>query len=523
MNVPMTTEVVVVGAGPTGLMLACELALAGVRPMVLDRLPEASGLPKANGLVGQVVQMLDYRGLLERFSEGTPFVGPVPAFQFGAVSMDLGSLGTSPLHILPIPQARLEELLAERAHKLGVQVRWGHEVTALSQDEDAVTLDVHRPEGDYQLSARYLVGCDGAHSLVRKQAGIDFPGVTYDKVSRIGHVALPSSMIVPETGELELPGVGRLRPGHNRTEHGVFSFMSLKPGVHVVAAVEKEEPPVDLSAPMTLQELRDSACRVLGVDLPMSEPRWLSRNVGNSRQADRYRSGRVLLAGDAAHVLGAGGSALNLGLLDAVNLGWKLAADVRFSAPPGLLDTYGAERHPVGERTLMHTRAQTALMASGEDATALRELFGELLRYGQPLRHVAELLAGADIRYDTRAGGPPHPMAGRWMPDLALRNGNGPTRVAELLRAARPVLLDLTGRDGLVDAAKGWLDRVDAVTATAAERPADAVLIRPDGYVAWATGPDGPGQEAGHQEAGQQARDGLRHALTTWFGAPSAG
>jgi hypothetical protein len=240
------------------------------------------------------------------------------------------------------------------------------------------------------------------------------------------------------------------------------------------------------------------------------EPAALRRSTGiNSRQADRYRQGRVFLLGDAAHVhSGVGGPGLNLGLQDALNLGWKLAAAVNGWAPEGLLDTYQSERHPVGERVIMHTRAQMALLSPGANITALRELFGELLQDTSNVRHVADLMAGADIRYDTPASEPRHPMAGRWMPDLALRTGDRATRVAELLRPAVPILLDLAGRTDLAETAKGWTDRVEVITATTADRPADAVLVRPDGYVAWAA-----------DSGTARAADGLRHALQTWFGA----
>jgi len=267
---------------------------------------------------------------------------------------------------------------------------------------------------------------------------------------------------------------------------------------------------------MPLEELRSAVRRVIGGDVPMSEPAGgeppaLRRSAGaNSRQADRYRHGRVFLVGDAAHVhSGVGGPGLNLGLQDALNLGWKLAATVNGWAPPGLLDTYQSERHPVGQRVIMHTRAQMALLSPGASVTALRELFTELLGEQGTTRHICDLMAGADIRYDIPAAGRAHAMAGRWMPDIALRTGKGPTRTAELLRPGRPVLLALTGRADLVDAASEWSDRVDVITAAAAEPPADAVLIRPDGYVAWAaaTGEPAPAGE-------------LRKALQTWFGDP---
>jgi hypothetical protein len=353
-----------------------------------------------------------------------------------------------------------------------------------------------------------------------------------------------------------VPGVGRFRPAtFTRTENGMFSYGMFQPGLYRVAVYEWAPSPLEDSTAMPLEELQSAVRRVIGGDVPMSEPTGdetpaLRRSAGaNSRQADRYRHGRVFLAGDAAHVhSGVGGPGLNLGMQDVLNLGWKLAAAVNGWAPQGLLDTYQSERHPVGQRVIMHTRAQMALLSPGANITALRELFTELLREPSTVRHISDLMAGADVRYDTLTAGLAHAMAGRWMPDVALRTGNGSTRTAELLRPGRPILLALTDRAGLADAAKEWSDRVDVITAATAELlrpgrpillaltdragladaakewsdrvdvitaataelPADAVLIRPDGYVAWAANPDTP-----------SSADGLRHALQTWFGDPA--
>jgi 2-polyprenyl-6-methoxyphenol hydroxylase-like FAD-dependent oxidoreductase len=515
----MTTDVVIAGGGPNGLLLACELALAGVRPVVLERLPQRAAAPKANGLVGRVVQALDYRGLYERFTGSARPPAPVPGFQFGALPLDLSTLDSNALYALPIPQRRMEELLEQRARELGVQIRRGHELITLSQGADLVTADVRGPDGRYELTSKFLVGADGGHSVVRKQCGIGFPGIT-DRgfVSRSGQVTIDRSVAIPGTGELDVPGAGRLRPAtFTRTENGMFAYGMFQPGLYRVAVYEWASSPPDDAAPMRLEELRAAVRRVLGGDVPMSEPddgqpSALRRSTGaNSRQADRYRLGRVFLAGDAAHVhSGVGGPGLNLGLQDVLNLGWKLAAAVNGWAPPGLLDTYQSERYPVGQRVIMHTRAQTALLSPGANVTALRELFGELLREQAATAHIADLMAGADIRYDMLTDGPAQAMAGRWMPDIAVHTGNGPARMAELLHAARPILLVLAARPDLEDAAKDWSNRVDVITASTGEPPADAILIRPDGYVAWATGSGEPGPA-----------DGLRHALRTWFGDPA--
>lgn len=505
----MTVDVVIVGGGPNGLLMATELALAGVRPVVLERLTERPTAPKANGLVGRVVAALDRRGLYERFSGGAPGPEPVPGFQFGAVPFGLSTVDDNALYALPVPQRRMEELLAERAAELGVEVRRGHEVTALSQDTDTVTLDVRGPDGDHRLGARYLVAADGARSLVRKAVGIGFPGIT-DRgfVARSGEVAVPEPYAVAGSGELDVPGVGRFRPAtFTRTEHGLFAYAAFAPGRFRVSAMEWTDESLTDTYEMDVAELRAALHRVLGADVPVEVPAGAApprRIVGvNSRQADRYRAGRVFLVGDAAHVHSAiGGPGLNLGMADVFNLGWKLAA-VLHGAPADVLDTYESERMPVGRRVIMHTRAQTALLGPGPNVTALRDLFGELLADPGAARRIHDLMAGAGIRYDTPA--PAHPLAGEWLPDLALRNGSGPVRVAELLRPARPLLLDLAGRADLVDAAKGWADRVDVVRAGTDEPPADAILVRPDGYVAW----------AGDADA---TADQVRGALAAWFG-----
>jgi 2-polyprenyl-6-methoxyphenol hydroxylase-like FAD-dependent oxidoreductase len=513
----MVADVVIAGAGPNGLMLACELSLAGVRPVVLECLPEPRGENRANGLVGQVVRMLDRRGLYQPLAGKSEPPQPLPAFFFGAVPMDLHVLDDNPFYLLPVPQTRIERVLAERAAELGVEVRRGHELTGLSQHADTVTVEVAGPNGRYEISSRYVVGADGAHSTTRKLAGIGFPGAASDDiVTRIAEVAVPDEFVDPATGGLNVPGYGYISPMYHRTDRGVFAYArpaSSRPDL--VFTVEWAADGIDTDAPLTLEELHDSIYRVMGADLPLRPPdgrgpHRLDRSTGvNTRLADRYRDGRVLLVGDAAHVhFVIGGPGLNLGLQDAVNLGWKLAAAIHGWAPAGLLDSYDAERRPVGERVAMHSQAQLALLAPGTEVTALRELFTELLRDQQTVAHIANMMAGADIRYDM-GDRDTHQLVGRWAPDLLLKTDNGPVRLVELTTTARPLLLDLTDDASLATAADGWRDRVDTVTARTKDAATTGLLLRPDCYVAWAT--DTPRPNQGDRES-------LRTALTTWFG-----
>ncbi|MBB5954132.1 2-polyprenyl-6-methoxyphenol hydroxylase-like FAD-dependent oxidoreductase [Saccharothrix tamanrassetensis] len=502
----MDTDVVIVGAGPNGLMLANELRLAGVRPTVLEALPGRATLPKANGLVGRVVQALHYRGLHEAVTGSPAPPQPAPFFQFGALPLEMATLDDNALFILPVPQRRLEEVLENHA---GVPVRRGHQVKDLTRHEDHVTLDVSGPDGGYELTARYVVGADGGHSVVRKRAGIGFPGITDDGFThRTGQVVIHEPVADHSTGQLDIPGMGVLWPGtFHRTEHGVFAFGMFQPGIYRIAMIEWGRSGLTDTDEMPLDELREAAKRVLGIDLPMSEPcngqpAALNRRAEgtNSRLADRYREGRVLLVGDAAHVhSGVGGPGLNLGLQDAINLGWKLAAQINGWAPPGLLDTYNSERRPVGRRVITHSRAQTALLAEGPNTTALREVLTELLQDDTAVRRISDLMSGADTVYDM--GSSTHLLTGRWMPDLPL---TGNTTFAHLARTGRPLLLDFADRADVRRAAAPWTDRVDIHTTTTPAAPADAVLVRPDGYVAWAGGHLGE----------------LAESLRRWFGDP---
>jgi len=482
-------DVVIAGAGPNGLMLACELALAGVRPLVLERLPEPTTEQRANGLVGQVIRMLDRRGLYERLAGGPGPPRPAAGFTFGAFPLDLHDLPDHPLYTMLVPQRRIEQMLTERAAELGVEIRRGHEVLGLTRHAGSVTVEV---AGAAPVEASYLVGADGGHSVVRKLAGIDFPGVTTDDtVSRTAHVSVPATMVDAQ-GALHVPGFGVVPPfRHTRTERGMFTWAPMPGRDPLISVGERDRPG---GGEPTLAELRAAAARVLGADVPLAAPTGPGPHLlrrtegGNTRLAATYRAGRVLLLGDAAHVHSAlGGSGLNLGLQDAINLGWKLAAEVRGQAPDGLLDTYESERRPVGERVNMHTRAQSLLVGPGGEVTALRELFGELLASADTRRHLAELIAGADIRYEMP--GATGPRVGRWAPDVP--------GLTALTRTGRPLLLDPTG--GL-DVGR-WAARVDVAAAPGLDT---ALLLRPDCYVAW-EGTTG---------------DGLEQALAAWFGKP---
>ncbi|MGC4893450.1 FAD-dependent monooxygenase [Micromonospora sp. DT31] len=501
-------DVLVVGAGPNGLMLACELALAGIRAVVCDRLTEPTTENRANGLVGQVVRMLDRRGLHERLSGDAAPPRPAPEFVFGALHLDLRDVPDNPLYGLPVPQRRVERVLADRAAELDVRIRRGCQVTGMRQRADAVRVGF--ADGT-TLDCRYLVGADGGHSTVRKLAGIGFPGVTTDRsVSRTAQVSVPPELIDPARGGLAVPGYGVVPPfRHTRTGHGLIvwaPFPDRQPVVSTTEWPDRAEP----DGPLTLAEMRASVARVLGADVPLGPPAGdgphLLRRLagGNTRIAERYRAGRVLLLGDAAHVHSAiGGPGLNLGLQDAVNLGWKLAARLHGWAPDGLLDSYEAERRPAAHRVTMSAQAQSALIAPGNEITALRELLAELLADPATAARVAALMAGADLRYDL---GPGQPPVGSWAPDLVVRRDATAVRLAELTRDARPLLLDATGT--LTTAVRPWGDRVDLVTGPLEGTTSTALLLRPDCYVAWASGVATPD------------RDGLTAALTRWFGRP---
>jgi 2-polyprenyl-6-methoxyphenol hydroxylase-like FAD-dependent oxidoreductase len=424
--------------------------------------------------------------------------------------VDFTQLADPPMQALPLPQPRLERVLDEFARELGAEIRRGQEVVGLSQDDAMVTAEVRGPDGPDRLTARYLVGCDGAGSRVRGLAGIPFPGITYPEVQRLAQTTVPESVTVLENGDLDVAGLGRISFGFTRTDRGEFAVGSTDPTLLGLYTSEDESVDYDDDEPMTLTELRDSIRRVLGVDLPLGEPTRLTRFTFHARQVERYRDGRILLAGDAAHLFPAPGVALNAGLLDTVNLAWKLAADIHGWAPAGLLDTYHDERHLAGARTLLHTQAQVALRRGHDSAAeALRELFQELLVDEQPLRRIGALIAGSDIRYPL-PGHDHHALIGTFAPDLTLHAGRGRNEprgahahgTARLPRPSRPSDLRETARD--------WRHRIDIHTAETDHRPADALLIRPDAHIAWAATVDEPTDTAAPT---------LREALSGWFGS----
>lgn len=508
MDMDVDVDVVVVGAGPTGLMLAGELGRSGTRTLLLERRSTPSGAARAGGLAGQVLQLLHHRGELGRFRAASTGPEPAPRFPFGGLQLDFTGLEHSPMRAMLLPQARLEEVLAERATERGADVRRGHEVVGLRQDDEAVTVEVRGPEGPYEVVARFVVGCDGGRSRVRELAGIPFRGTSLPETERLASVTVPASVTVLDDGGLSVPGVGTVPFGYTATERGVFACSGAG-GTLSVYTAEVEATEHDDEEPMTVAELGASVRRVLGIDLPLGEPLRMTRFGYSAKQADTYRSGRVLLAGDAAHLFPAGGVAVNAGMLDAADLAWKLAGDVQGWAPPGLLDTYADGRRAAAERTLLHTRAQVALRRGyGPGADAVRALLLELTADEQPLRRLGALMAGTDV--GTPAPGS-HPLVGTYATDRALHVDPDDPRVSGIPRSGRPVLLDLADAAELRELARGWGDRVDVARVAIDGRPADALLLLPDARIAWVAGVDEPRETASPS---------LRTALTTWLGAP---
>jgi 2-polyprenyl-6-methoxyphenol hydroxylase-like FAD-dependent oxidoreductase len=480
------SAVVLVGSGPTGLMLAGELALAGVEPTVLERRPRQELVgSRAGGLHSRAIEILDQRGIAERFlAEGKTH----EAAMFADAVLDTGDMPSRHPYSLGLFQKHVERLLVGWVEELGVEIHYGQEVAGFAQDEDGV--EVQLADGD-SLRARYLVGCDGGRSVVRKGAGIEFPGWEASLSALIAAVEMAEE---PELGlrysDVGVSGIGP--SGEGETLRLVIAEQELRSGE------------------ADLDDLRRALEAVYGTDFGVHSPTWISRFTDATRQAADYRKGRVLLAGDAAHVhYPVGGQGLQLGIQDAVNLGWKLAQVVKGTSPDSLLDTYQAERHPPTARCLRETMAGTALQRGDARTTALRATLTELAALEEPRRRIAAERHGLDVRYDLGDG---HPLLGRRMPDLDLMTTGGPLRAYSLLEQARPALINF-GDPGATEVGP-WADRVQLVDASydgdwelpvvgEVAAPA-AVLVRPDGHVAW---------------VGEGSADGLAEALALWFGA----
>jgi 2-polyprenyl-6-methoxyphenol hydroxylase-like FAD-dependent oxidoreductase len=492
-------SVVVAGGGPTGLMLAGELALAGVDVAIVER-RASQDLPgsRAGGLHSRTIEVLDQRGIADRFlSEGK--VAQVAGF--ARTPLDISDFPTRHNYGLGLWQNHIERILAGWVGELAVTFYRGREVTGFAQDDTGV--DVQLSDGQ-TLRAEYLVGCDGGRSLIRKAAGIDFPGWDASTSALLAEVEMTEE---PETGIRRTPsGMHAIGKVEYEIEGGEVIYK--RGGTVGVMLTESQ---VGNTSDPTLRDLSEGLIAVYGTDYGIHSPTWITRFTDMTRQAAAYREGRVLLAGDAAHVHSpVGGQGLNTGVQDAVNLGWKLAQVVNRTSPESLLDTYHAERHPVAARVLRNTMAQVALMRADDRIEALRDTVSELLSMDEPRKRFAAMMSGLDIHYDLGEG---HPLLGRRMPDLDLVTSEGTVRVFTLLHDARPVLLNL-GKPSGFDISP-WAERVLAIDANHAgdwELPVlghvaapAAVLIRPDGYVAW---------------VGDGTDTGLRDALTTWFGSP---
>lgn len=487
----MDTDVIVVGAGPTGLMLAGELRLGGARVTVVERLPEPTGQSRGLGFTARAMEVFDQRGLLPRF--GT--LETSPRGHFGGIQFDYGVLRDAHFGARGIPQSVTEEVLENWAVELGAEVLRGWEVRTLSDDGRAVEVNASTPEGFRTLRAPYLVGCDGGQSTVRGLAGFGFPGTPATRAMYLADVV---------DADIRHRFLGERLPG------GMVMAAPLEDGVDRIIVCEHGAALGDRTEPVEFAEVADAWQRITGESIDGAAAAWVSSFTDATRQADQYRRGRVLLAGDAAHIhLPAGGQGLSTGVQDAANLGWKLAAVVTGRAPDGLLDTYHRERHPVGARLLMNTRVQGALFLGGPESDPMRALFGELLRLDGVRRHLAGVVSHLDIRYDLGDGD--HALLGRRLPPRKFVGASGETTTAELLREARGVYLDLADDAGARDTARPWRKRVDTVTAVPADPDgfagAGGLLVRPDGHVAWAS-KDG---------------DGLAEALNRWFGPPEKG
>jgi 2-polyprenyl-6-methoxyphenol hydroxylase-like FAD-dependent oxidoreductase len=483
----MTDTVAIAGAGPVGLMLAGELALAGVHAVVLERSPEPRTISMGMAINAAVVELLHQRGLMDGLREdGLEW----SQAHFAQLWLDPTRLSEPHEYTYLLPQTRLERHLEEWATKLGAEIRRGVAVETANQNQDSVRVDLRGPGGAETIECRYLVGCDGAHSTVRQLAGIDFPGV--------------DSPFYGITGDFELTDELTAHFGVHQYDTGLFTVAPAEAGRLRVSTGEFEALPPAPDEPVTVAELATQIARLIGVELNDLRPVWMARWHDVTRQAATYRDGRVFLAGDAAHVhFPLGGQALSTGIEDAVNLGWKLAAELAGRASGDLLDSYHAERHPVGARACLTTRAQATLMRPLAQVGPLRDVLTELIAFDVVNEYLVRMAAGLDVRYP--GTGPVHPLTGGRLPHFELRTADGDTDVARLLHGGRGVLLDLAAEPlaGLGD----WAGRVDLVRAEPAPAiAARRLLLRPDGRVAWA-------------ESEKADPDGLRTALEAWFGA----
>jgi 2-polyprenyl-6-methoxyphenol hydroxylase-like FAD-dependent oxidoreductase len=498
-------DVAIAGAGPTGLLLAAELAMRGVHVVVLERNVERPTFVRAFNLNARSLEILDRRGIVDRFLAEGP---KVPFTHFAALDepLRLAGLDTDHPYVLGIPQTRTEALLETHALEQGAEIRWGHAIAELTQDDDGVTIGLELATGapsagaGRTLRARWLVGCDGGRSTVRKRAGIGFPGSAATRWALLGDV--------------ELADPASLSFGNHQTARGGV-FVIPRPG-YVRVITSELTPPANAESPVTLDALRDAMAHVLGRDVELVRPRWLTRFSDAARLAERYRAGRVLLAGDAAHVHPpAGAQGLNVGLQDAFNLGWKLASVVRDALPDELLNSYHDERHAAGERLLTQTRAQAELGQTDDRLAPVRGLLRDLARDTGVRRLLAEMVSGLDTRY---AVAPPEqmtrqPMLGRLAPNVPLDVAARRSSLAECLRGGRAVLVTRRTGSDLADSVAPLRDRLEVATIPDAPEQShwldgvDAALIRPDGHIAWMANED------------DDVIESLRASVERWLGA----